>query len=508
VGSATLLADPELEGGSLLYGGFPGQIFGLKMSNQEWTQAQLDSLLIVHPQQALRQQLNDLWTSQGCLAQPDPSQHSELLDFLQNNQEEKVRTFLKELKKKAKKGDDQAILQCYGGPGGEMFRRWMETQQLYDHSVKQGGPQCLPTAPFECPTSKDINDFDIRTHRDFHRFIEASQVRPPGPRGLTGQAAQTTPSAQALITSLRESQSQSQAEIASLQNQLRSFQEGTNLTKAQVERHPAYQELVNQLVTIQARYAQTQAELSKAQAGTLSGTPERSRPAISTVTATLSSLSSDPEFQQLLALSQNSPGVDQEELYRALNALNAEEIATKGPAYQALMALLEPARAQAQAQTQTEKEKQAQAQAQAQSEKENKDQVRQETQTQTQTRPILTPTQLTDRMARLILQIVRAQPLRGWFFQTANNNSNARHALVYRLIGDPRIHMLIAPEVARVRGMTENQWVEMPAIQAKSIFIEEAYPLVNRGLDLALVWARRNQAAPQEPTSPDQQCST
>jgi len=39
--------------------------------------------------------------------------------------------------------------------------------------------KCLPMADhLKCPTEKTVNDFDIRTHRDFYRYVKASKVQP------------------------------------------------------------------------------------------------------------------------------------------------------------------------------------------------------------------------------------------------------------------------------------------------------------------------------------------
>jgi len=39
--------------------------------------------------------------------------------------------------------------------------------------------KCLPLAPYKCPGSSSVNDFDIRTHKDFYKYVKNSKVRPP-----------------------------------------------------------------------------------------------------------------------------------------------------------------------------------------------------------------------------------------------------------------------------------------------------------------------------------------
>ena len=39
--------------------------------------------------------------------------------------------------------------------------------------------KCLPLAPYRCPSQGTINDFDIRTHKDFYKYVKTDKVRPP-----------------------------------------------------------------------------------------------------------------------------------------------------------------------------------------------------------------------------------------------------------------------------------------------------------------------------------------
>ena len=39
--------------------------------------------------------------------------------------------------------------------------------------------KCLPLAPYKCPSKNTINDFDIRTHQDFYKYVKNTKVRPP-----------------------------------------------------------------------------------------------------------------------------------------------------------------------------------------------------------------------------------------------------------------------------------------------------------------------------------------
>jgi hypothetical protein len=39
--------------------------------------------------------------------------------------------------------------------------------------------KCLPLAPYKCPGQGTINDFDIRTHKDFYKYVNTEKVRPP-----------------------------------------------------------------------------------------------------------------------------------------------------------------------------------------------------------------------------------------------------------------------------------------------------------------------------------------
>ena len=41
--------------------------------------------------------------------------------------------------------------------------------------------KCVPIAPYKCPPMKEVNDFDIRTHRDFYKFVKSDRIRPPTP---------------------------------------------------------------------------------------------------------------------------------------------------------------------------------------------------------------------------------------------------------------------------------------------------------------------------------------
>ena len=66
---------------------------------------------------------------------------------------------------------------CYGKQS-DLRNRLNQQQKLLEHAATKSQKQCLPIAPFECKTH-GINDFDIRTHKDFHKYTLAANVIPP-----------------------------------------------------------------------------------------------------------------------------------------------------------------------------------------------------------------------------------------------------------------------------------------------------------------------------------------
>ena len=128
-----------------------------------------------HPETAANSKLKSLFEKVGCSGYPYnidkvPSGAADLKTLYSAGQEDAVQKSLLNLKSMANKylaGDTAADNKtasdmCYGDA------RMIGSAQMGTQDCPLQA-NCLPTARFSCPSQSTVNDFGIRTHRDFHQ---------------------------------------------------------------------------------------------------------------------------------------------------------------------------------------------------------------------------------------------------------------------------------------------------------------------------------------------------
>ena len=171
----------------LTIGGFIGYIQNCKFCNYGIAVDELPMLMGSHPDTALNSQLQGMFEQVGCSGYPygidkDPGAAVSYKSLLLNNEADQITHDFTTMKQNADKylnGDPSAdnklaAEMCYGNTAF--------ISQVQQATTQNNGPHaaCLPTAPFSCPSTPDINSFDIRTHQDFYKYVNASNVIPTG----------------------------------------------------------------------------------------------------------------------------------------------------------------------------------------------------------------------------------------------------------------------------------------------------------------------------------------
>ena len=167
----------------LTIGGFVGYIQNCKFCNYGVTVDELPMLMGSHPDTALNSQLQGIFEQVGCSGYPysidkDPGAATSFKTMLLNNEADQVTRDFTTIKSNAdsylngnSSADNKlAADMCYGNSAFISQVQKAATQNNSPHAA------CLPTAPFSCPAAPDINSFDIRTHQDFYKYVNTSNV--------------------------------------------------------------------------------------------------------------------------------------------------------------------------------------------------------------------------------------------------------------------------------------------------------------------------------------------
>lgn len=170
---------------ALNIGGFVGQIQNCKMCNYCLKPEELPFLVGSHPDTALNQALKTAFDKAGCTGYPygidmDPGAAQDLKALLAAGRSDQVDATFANVKKSADayvQGTDASTEakansdMCYGDI------KMMNLPQVTSASGALA-VSCLPTAPFTCPSPAEVNDFDIRTHKDFYKYVNVANVKP------------------------------------------------------------------------------------------------------------------------------------------------------------------------------------------------------------------------------------------------------------------------------------------------------------------------------------------
>lgn len=176
----TLSNTPVYTDSPMNIGGFDGQMINFQLSNFSMTPEQIILAMGNHPNEPYNQIIKQIWTNTGCLTNPvpnnEPNKYPEWINLIKNNSQTQVQNQILNIKNKADKGDKQMQQLCYGQFTAGMLDKLAEKDQLIQYTLQQQkqGIKCLPIAPFNCP-QKNINDFDIKTHKDFNKLCTSNQ---------------------------------------------------------------------------------------------------------------------------------------------------------------------------------------------------------------------------------------------------------------------------------------------------------------------------------------------
>lgn len=163
-------------------GGFPGKIKDFRLSNFAMNAQEVIDSMGRHPDFKHRQEVMKIWKSIGCITDLFKSgeSHGMWVNLVKSNNNSKLEDILKSYKSKADKGDKNMQKMCFGPFASKLYNKLKKKDQLLKYALdkEKMGKQCLPIAPFNC-VKKDVNDFDIRTHKDFYKYTLTSRIVPP-----------------------------------------------------------------------------------------------------------------------------------------------------------------------------------------------------------------------------------------------------------------------------------------------------------------------------------------
>ena len=271
--SATLPGPIVLTISPLMIGGFQGELKDFKYSNFAWTPSDVKSSMGNHPEHKQHLTIKKMWTDQGCMSDPSQGDWSSIASwssFLKAGQEDQLRLLMKRLKAKADKGDQKAQLQCYGPEGSKLYQRLRKKERLLKFALDEqsNGKKCLPIAPFTCKR-KGVNDFDIRTHQDFHKYVLASRVQPVAGTSSASQSKEVKKyrlqlaENQAMIDRLKRMKQKAETKVSDLLTTMKKMEKQSVQPVELVKAHPKYHELERQLKQKESELVIIKAEKQK-----------------------------------------------------------------------------------------------------------------------------------------------------------------------------------------------------------------------------------------------------
>ncbi len=177
----------------LRVGGFSGLVSNFTFSNYKASVKDLKVILNNNPLSETFEKVKTSFMKNGCTVDPidimDPytdNYNSSWIAFASKNEDAKLEQSIGDFKKLADEGIDKEDViklklaeKCWGVSDTknrvELARNKKLMKNMEDNKDKI---QCLPKAPFTCK-KYSIDDFDIKTHKEFNKYIEKSQVREP-----------------------------------------------------------------------------------------------------------------------------------------------------------------------------------------------------------------------------------------------------------------------------------------------------------------------------------------
>jgi hypothetical protein len=306
VASVELPGNVEYSVVPVTVGGFAGKIKDFRYHNFALSDDEVKAQMGVHPDYKDQETVQRLWHEQGCVTDlfKDLESNANYVKLIKAGKEAEVENSLKAIKVAASKGDKEKLVQCYGPYASKLFGKLQKSGELLKYTMDKNsqGKKCLPNAPFECKT-KHVNDFDIRTHRDFHKYTLSDRIIPPVQSlsdiniidhpDFDKFTKQLSASKKALVemTKLRVKGEESNQILAS---KLKAIQVKGGFTKDDIVKHPVYTELLNKY----KNDAVTLAQIKKEQHATLVSMKQADSEA--------QNVSENPEYMRIAAELKNA----------------------------------------------------------------------------------------------------------------------------------------------------------------------------------------------------------
>ena len=170
-------------------GGFNGLLGNVYFANYALSVDELKTYIISSPINSIFDKVRAEFNKNGCIADPiditNPyidTYNSAWISFATKDETPKLSQSISDFKKLADEGiETEDIIKlklsekCYGKDDASLrVQLNRNKKQLKAAENNKDSLKCLPKAPYTC---KSINEFDIRTHKDFPLYIEKAKVR-------------------------------------------------------------------------------------------------------------------------------------------------------------------------------------------------------------------------------------------------------------------------------------------------------------------------------------------
>lgn len=225
-------------------GGFSGSVGNFSFANYKLSVRDIMVLLNNNPGAEAFDKVRTSFTKNGCTANavnindPYDDFNSPWISFATRDENAKLEEAISAFKKASDEGietEDAIKLKmaekCYGKVDTQTRVELARNKRLLKAAESNKDKiQCLPKAPFTCK-KYNIDDFDIRTHKDFEKYIEKSKIR-EAPKPID-RVVQLPPDPAKYLT--------------------KEFVESNYIDKKNLENTPAFLEMKNKLAAVNAQ---------------------------------------------------------------------------------------------------------------------------------------------------------------------------------------------------------------------------------------------------------------
>jgi hypothetical protein len=170
-------------------GGFNGFVGNVYFANYGLDLSELKAFIISSPINDIFEKVRSEFTKNGCIVDPiditNPyidNYNSSWISFASKDDASKLSQSVSDFKKLADDGiESEDVIKlklaekCYGKDDANLRVELNRSKKrLTAAENTKDSLKCLPKAPFTC---RSIDEFDIRTHKDFSQYIEKSKIR-------------------------------------------------------------------------------------------------------------------------------------------------------------------------------------------------------------------------------------------------------------------------------------------------------------------------------------------